>query len=137
VLSCYLQQFRSPALALVCSDLNTLAEAYSRAFGFWYAQSDLLRPSSCELRYEQLAGDFESEVRRLSEFLQLSWDKAMLAPAEHARRKGFISTPSYAQVIEPVSNRSVGRWRHYEAHFGEVLPILAPWIERWGYGGVS
>jgi hypothetical protein len=58
----------------------------------------------------------------------------MLAPGEHARAKGFISTPSYAQVVEPVSNRSVGRWKRYERHFdGEVLALLMPWIERWGY----
>jgi hypothetical protein len=58
----------------------------------------------------------------------------MLAPGDHARAKGFISTPSYAQVLEPVGNRSVGRWKHYERHFGsEVLALLMPWIERWGY----
>jgi hypothetical protein len=57
----------------------------------------------------------------------------MLAPAEHALAKGFISTPSYAQVVEPVHSKSVGRWKHYERHFNEVLPILMPWLERWGY----
>jgi tetratricopeptide (TPR) repeat protein len=132
VLSCFLQHFRSD-LALLCRDLNTLARAYSRAFDFWYSQWALLRPFSYELRYEQLATDFATEVRKLNMFLELPWHEAMLAPGEHARAKGFISTPSYAQVIEPVSNRSVGRWKHYESHFREVLPILMPWIERWGY----
>jgi hypothetical protein len=101
--------------------------------GFWYSQWPLLRPFSYEIRYEQLAGDFAREVRELSEFLQLPWDEAMLTPGEHARAKGFISTPSYAQVIGPVSNRSVGRWKRYERHFGEGLAVLMPWIERWGY----
>jgi hypothetical protein len=58
----------------------------------------------------------------------------MLAPGVYARAKGFISTPSYAQVLEPVNAGSVGRWKHYERHFtGEVLALLTPWIERWGY----
>jgi tetratricopeptide (TPR) repeat protein len=134
LLSCYLQHFAAPPLALACRDLTTLARVYSRSFGFWYDQWPLLRPSSYELRYEQLTADFPSEVRKLSTFLQLPWDEAMLAPGAHARAKGFISTPSYAQVVEPVSNRSVGRWKHYEPHFGgEVLALLMPWIERWGY----
>jgi tetratricopeptide (TPR) repeat protein len=133
VLSCFLQHFRSPGLALPCRDLTTLAMAYSRALGFWYSQWPLLRPFSYELRYEQLTADFATQVHKLSEFLQLPRTEAMLAPGKHARDKGFISTPSYAQVIEPVSNRSVGRWKHYERHFREVLPILMPWIERWGY----
>lgn len=132
VLSCFLQHFRSD-LALICRDLTTLATAYSRAFDFWYSQWDLLRPSSYELRYEQLAGDFAAEVVKLNTFLELPWHEAMLAPGKHARAKGFVSTPSYAQVLEPVSKRSVGRWKHYERHFERALPILTPWIERWGY----
>jgi len=134
VLSCFLQRFRSPGLAVLCRDLPTLAKAYSRRFDYWYSQWALLRPLSYELRYEQLTADFATEVRKLAAFLQLPWHEAMLAPGEHARAKGFISTPSYAQVIEPVSSRAVGRWKHYEPHFTpEVLAILTPWIERWGY----
>ena len=134
LLSCYLQHFGAPPLALACRDLTTLARVYSRCFGFWYDQWPLLRPSSYELRYEQLTADLPAEVRKLSAFLELPWDEAMLAPHAHARAKGFISTPSYAQVVEPVSKRSVGRWKHYESHFGaEVRSLLTPWIERWGY----
>lgn len=133
LLSCFLQDFRAPELALLCRDLTTLAKAYSRTFGFWYSQWPLLRPLSYEVRFEQFTGDFATEVRKLAAFLKLPWHEAMLAPGEHARAKGFISTPSYSQVTEPVSNRSVGRWKHYERHFSEALPILMPWLERWGY----
>jgi hypothetical protein len=133
VLSCFLQHFPSD-LALLGRDLTALAKSYSRAFGFWYSQWSLLRPDTHELRYEQLTTDFATEVDRLCAFLQLPRHEAMLAPGEHARAKGFISTPSYAQVIEPVNARSVGRWKHYEQHFdSEVLALLMPWIERWGY----
>lgn len=134
LLSCYLQHFAAPPLALACRDLTTLARVYSRCFGFWYDQWPLLRPSSYELRYEQLTADFPAEVRKLSDFLGLPPDEAMLTPHAHARAKGFIATPSYAQVVEPVSTRAVDRWKHYESHFGgDVRSLLAPWIERWGY----
>ena len=133
-LSCFLQHFRAPGLALACRDLATLAEAYSRAFAFWYSQAALLHPVSYELRYEDLTANIAREVERLTAFLQLPWDEAMLTPWKHARAKGFINTPSYAQVIEPVSNRSVGRWCHYERHFTPAVRVaLRPWIERWGY----
>jgi tetratricopeptide (TPR) repeat protein len=134
LLSCFLQHFRSPELALLCRDLPTLAHAYDSAFGYWYSQWPLLRPASYELFYERLTADFPGEVRRLADFLQLPWHEAMLAPGERARAKGFISTPSYAQVLESVNSRSVGRWLHYQRHFEPVLPVLLPWIERWGYG---
>jgi tetratricopeptide (TPR) repeat protein len=133
LLSCFMQHFRSPGLAIVCRDLTTLATAYSRALDFWYSQSLLLRPCSYELQYERLATDFPAEVRKLSAFLELPWDDAMLVPGNHARAKGFINTPSYAQVTQPVSDRSVGRWRHYQHHFSGVSAILEPWALRWGY----
>lgn len=133
LLSCYFQQFRSSDLALACRDLPTLAHTYDSAFAYWYSQWPLLRPSSYELFYERLTADFPAQVRELAEFLQLPWHEAMLAPGERARAKGFISTPSYAQVTEPVNSRSVGRWKRYERYFEPVLPVLTPWIERWGY----
>jgi tetratricopeptide (TPR) repeat protein len=133
LLSCFLQEFRSHELALLCRDLPSLAEAYSAAFTYWYAQWSLLRPSSYELHYEQLTADFAGEVHRLADFLQLPWHEGMLAPAARARAKGFISTPSYAQVLESVNSRSVGRWQRYQRHFSPVLPLLLPWIERLGY----
>jgi tetratricopeptide (TPR) repeat protein len=134
VLSCFMQYFRAPDLALMCRDLPTLAGNYKRTFDFWYAQWPLLKPCSREIRYETFVADFDAEARRLSDFLQLPWDDAMLAPGEHARAKGFISTPSYSQVIEPINSRSVGHWKVYERHFAAALPILMPYIERWGYG---
>jgi tetratricopeptide (TPR) repeat protein len=133
LLSCFMQNFRAPELALLCRDLPTLARTYAQTFGYWYSQWPLLQPQSYELRYERLITDFVPQVRELADFLQLPWNEAMLAPAERARAKGFVSTPSYAQVLEPINSRSVGRWRHYERRFEDVLSNLKPWLERWGY----
>ena len=57
----------------------------------------------------------------------------MLAPGQRALDRGFISTPSYAQVVEPVHAKSVNRWRHYARHFAPILPHVRPYLERWGY----
>jgi hypothetical protein len=57
----------------------------------------------------------------------------MMDFAGNARRKQFIATPSYAQVVQPVNSAAVGRWQAYREHFEPVLPILQPWIERFGY----
>ena len=133
VLSCLLQHFRAPDLALMCRDLPTLASNYRAAFDFWYAQLPLLDAATSEVRYETLVAELDHEVRRLAEFLQLPSDAAMLAPCEHARSKGYISTPSYSQVVQPINCKSVGRWKRYEKHFKDALPILMPYVQRWGY----
>jgi tetratricopeptide (TPR) repeat protein len=133
LLSCYMQHFRAPDFALLCADLRTLAVGYRRTMDFWYQQSQLLQPVARELYYEGFVGNFEAEVRAINDFLQMPWDDGMLAPASHARSKGFISTPSYSQVVQPVNQKAVGRWRHYEQHFAPILPQLQPYLERWGY----
>lgn len=132
LLSCFFQDFRAPGLARVCRDLPTLASAYARSFAFWYSQAALLQPKTHEVLYEQLTADFANRVNALCAFLELPWDPAMLAPGEHARNK-LISTPSYAEVLNPVSTRAVGRWKHYAGYFDETLATLEPWLRRWGY----
>jgi tetratricopeptide (TPR) repeat protein len=137
LLSCFMQHFRTPDFALLCSDLRSLAVGYRRTFDFWYEQKKLLNPNSMELRYETFIEQFEVETRGVLEFLELPWDDAVLRPQETARDKGYISTPSYSQVIEPVNNRAVGRWHSYEHGLSEILPIIEPYLERWGYEGLG
>ena len=132
LMSCFIQHFRAPDLAMLCRDLPTLAASYRRAFDYWYAQQALLGAATFEIRYETLVTDLETQLRALLGFLDLPWEPAMLSPAAQARSRGFISTPSYTQVIEPVTSRGIGRWRNYEPQLRELMPTLAPYLERWG-----
>ena len=134
ILSCYMQQFRAPDFALLCRSIESLAVGFRRTFDYWYAQSALLAPAVHELKYEDFVRDFESGMRAVTDFLELPWAESMLRPAERAQAKGYISTPSYAQVTQPVNQKSVDRWRRYEKHFAGALPTLEPYLARWGYG---
>lgn len=136
LLSCHLQQFRAPEFAVLCRSLESLALGYVRAFDFFYSQQALLQARVMELRYENLVSDVEHGTRALCEFAGLPWDAAMLNPARHARSKAYISTPSYTQVIQPISRQAVDRWRRYASYFQPVMPILQPYLERWGYEGL-
>jgi len=134
LLSCYMQQFRAPDFALLCRSIESLAVGFRRTFDYWYAQSALLAPAVHELGYEVLVRDFESGMRAVTDFLELPWAESMLRPAERAQAKGYISTPSYAQVTQPVNQKSVDRWKRYEKYFAGALPPLEPYLARWGYG---
>jgi Flp pilus assembly protein TadD len=132
LLSCFMQHFRAE-FAWQCRDLETLAVAYRRTFDFWYQQAAILRPAVREVRYETLVVEFETQVRALAGFLELPWTDALLEPGENARRRGFIAAPSYAQVLQPVHSRSVGRWQAYERWLAPVLPTLEEDCARWDY----
>jgi Flp pilus assembly protein TadD len=133
LLSCFMQHFHAPDFALLCSDLDSLARGYRRSFDFWYAQVELLRPAVREVRYETLVASFAAEVRALFEFLEVPWDDVVLSPAARAQAKGYISTPSYSQVVQPVHRKAVGRWRHYETPLRSVIAEVMPYLDRWGY----
>jgi tetratricopeptide (TPR) repeat protein len=134
ILSCYMQHFRAPEFIRLCRDLPSLAAGYRRAFDFWHREAALLRPGVHEVRYEALVTEFEPQVRSIAEFLGVAWSDAMLLPGEHARDKGFISTPSYTQVVHPVHARSIGRWKAYWRHFEDAVAQVQPYLDRWGYG---
>ena len=48
-------------------------------------------------------------------------------------RSGRIKTASYAQVVEPIYQRSAGRWQHFRKHLEPIFPVLKPWVEKFGY----
>lgn len=133
LLSCYMQPFRSPAFMVLCSSLQRLAEGYVQAFEQWQQHVEVFAPRVLEWRYESVVSQFEDSVARLGEFLDIKDVLPMARFSEHARNKHFISTPSYAQVTQGISNKAVGRWHAYRDQFETVLPILRPMMRQLGY----
>ena len=72
-----------------------------------------------ELSYERLTADFESEARKVIDFIGLPWDEACLKFHESGRT---VRTFSRQQVRSPVYKSSVARWRRYEK---ELQPLVA------------
>jgi hypothetical protein len=85
------------------------------------------------VRYENVVADRERELRDLFDFLDLDWHDAVLDHQSTALKRGRIKTASYAQVVEPIYTRSAGRWKKYRKHLEPVLPVLDPWIRKFGY----
>ncbi|MEO7149985.1 MAG: sulfotransferase [Rhodanobacteraceae bacterium] len=133
VLSCYMQHFNAPAFAALCSSLPRLANGYAHAMRFWFKQTEILKPHLFEWRYESAIDDFEGNVDRLGRFLELDDATPLHHFSEHARNKGYIGTPSYAQVIQPIYKASKGRWQRYREYFVPILPLLEPAMKHWGY----
>lgn len=62
--------------------------------------------------YERLVSSPQEEVTRVLSFLGLPYEGSCL---EFHRTPGPVRTASVWQVREPLHDRSVGRWRHYES----------------------
>jgi Flp pilus assembly protein TadD len=135
LLSCYMQNFRSSILLAASESLDRLARTYVAIFETWLRHVEVFRPCVLESKYEDLVADTPGQTRRIADFLELEDATPMLNFQQHARDKGYIGTPSYSQVIEPVNRKALGRWERYRPYFEPVLPILKPMMDRWGYSG--
>ena len=133
ILSCYMQNFRSSVLGAACENLQRLAAAYVQAMQTWLQHVSVIQPDVLVSRYEDLVADTAAQTQRIADFLQLDDAAPMLRFDRRAREKGYIGTPSYSQVIEPVNTKGMNRWHMYREYFQPALPILQPMLEHWGY----
>ncbi len=112
------------------AELETIARHYVRVMDLVRQYRGQMTLRYLPLRYEEVVAAPEASVRRLLAFIGAGFDPACLAFHENRRH---ARTASYAQVTEPLYDRSLGRYRHYLAELAPVIPILAPLIERLGY----
>ncbi|HEU0276867.1 MAG TPA: sulfotransferase [Rhodanobacteraceae bacterium] len=131
--SCYLQNFRAASLQAACASLEHLARAYVAAMKCWLEHVAVFHPDVLISRFEDLVADPRLHAERLARFLDVENAGSMLDYANRAREKEFIKTPSYTQVTEPINTRGVGHWSQYRPYFNEVLSIVQPMLEHWGY----
>jgi len=87
---------------------------------------------SYELRYERLVVEQQIESERLMAAIGFPLEPAQLSFHERAT---VSPTPSYAQVREPLNDRSISRWRNFARELEAVRPVVAEAIERNGYAG--
>jgi hypothetical protein len=103
------------------------------SFRYFEQAEKLLKLPVHRVVYEDLIADRERQLRSLFEFIGVEWSDEVLDHETTARGRGRIKTASYAQVAEPIYTRSAGRWENYRKHLEPVLPVLEPWVRKFGY----
>ncbi|WP_193185060.1 tetratricopeptide repeat-containing sulfotransferase family protein [Nisaea sediminum] len=133
-LSCLMQNFSlNHSMAVFCS-LDDTIRFYREVFSLWERYMETLDPSVVTVKYEDMTRDLRSSTEPVLNFLGLDWDERLLAFHEHARSRGYIATPSYAQVTQPLYGHAVARWQRYGPKLMAAAEELHAEIERFGYG---
>lgn len=133
LLSCYVTNFRMNDGMANFAQLDTAAELYDLSFSYFERTRALMDLNIHTIFYERIVEDRDRELRALFDFLELDWHDAVLDHESTAKKRGRIKTASYAQVVEPIYQRSAGRWVNFKSHLEPILPTLKPWIEKFGY----
>lgn len=108
-------------------DLTELGEyflQYQRLMEHWHR---VLPGFVLDVHYERVVADLEREVRRILDFCGLPFEESCLH--FHQTRRA-VKTASSEQVRRPIYSGSVGIWRNYEKHLGELLHILKPLLDQ-------
>jgi tetratricopeptide (TPR) repeat protein len=132
VLSCFRRGFGMNAAMYQFVTLEGAARFYDAVMGFAQTCRGKLPLNLHEVRYEAVVEDFEPTARAAADFIGLDWTDALRDFAQTARSRP-IRTPSASQVRRGLYSDAIQQWRRYQDHLAPALPVLEPWVERFGY----
>ncbi|MDB5429267.1 MAG: sulfotransferase family protein [Caulobacter sp.] len=132
VLSCLRNNFQMNAMTYAFTALDQTAACYDACMGLAEVYRALLPLAWRDARHEALVADVDAELAGIAAFLDLDVTPGMTDIAATAARR-TVRTPSAGQVRAGLNASGVARWRAYEAELAPIMPVLAPWIERFKY----
>jgi tetratricopeptide (TPR) repeat protein len=132
VLACFRRRFRMNAAVYELLTLSGAAALYDAVMDFAEEMHPVFGANWHVVRYETLTADFAQQTRAICEFLGLEWIDGLDDFAGRAR-ESERTTPSTAQLARGLERSSIAHWTHYDEPLQAVLPVLKPWVERFGY----
>ncbi|MBA3895808.1 MAG: sulfotransferase [Sphingomonadaceae bacterium] len=131
VWSCFHTNFVYSPAALEFTTLETGAQHYDAVMRLTERCLALLPLAVHVVNYRSLVTDFDATTKALCEFAGVPWSPVLRDFGKTARRRG-VTTASRPQVRRGLYDGSE-QWRRYAARLELVLPILRPWIEKFGF----
>jgi tetratricopeptide (TPR) repeat protein len=116
--SCFISDFAEIPYTHDLKNLGKVYRHYERTMAHWHC---VLPNRIYDVQYETLVEEPEAQIRKLLEYCNLPWHQGCLSPHQTQRP---VFTLSATQVKNPISSRSVGRWRNYRKHLGPLMDGL-------------
>lgn len=132
VFSCFRRHFEVNATMFEFLRLQDAARFYDAVMRVGTTSLEKFPLAVHRHRYEDMVEDFEAQVRAVCGFLGIAWDDSMRNFSENAKTRE-IRSPSVLQVRRALYREGVDQWKKYERQLSDILPILAPWVETFGY----
>lgn len=118
-ISIYRHLFNQPiGFAYDLKDIIEYLNLYSDLMAFW---SDKYTDSVYSVQYEQLIATPDLEIKKLLEYIGLSFDKRCLGFHE---RENAVLTASQLQVKKPIYSSSIQNWKKYDFGLNKFIQEL-------------
>ncbi len=133
-LSCFMQDFDPGPVTARFLDLGTTASLCAQFLKLMLNYESACPGRVIRVRYEDLVANFQVEVARVLEAMDLSWYEGIEDYARIAARAAPIMTASYEQVTRRLYHTSLERWKHYEPWLAPFHHELGGILSEFGYG---
>jgi tetratricopeptide (TPR) repeat protein len=132
VLSCFRRHFDVNSTTFEFLTIEGTARYYDSVMKYAETCRARIPMNVRDVRHEDLVKDLAGQIAVVCQFIGIEPTAAMLEFDKNARSRP-IRSPSASQVRQPLNSSGVGRWRAYAEFLEPVLPVLQPWIEKYGY----
>jgi len=133
ILSCFMQNFEGNNAMANFNTLEDAVNAYEKIMTLWIKYKNTLSLNYCLYQYESLIQNFDKEMHGIIDFLGLEWSDDIKQYNKNVHKRGFISTPSYQAVSQPIYQDAKYRWKRYEKYFEPYMERLTPFLKEFGY----
>ncbi len=131
VWSCFRTNFAMSSGTLEYTSLERAARHYDALMRLTELALDRLPLRFHIVQYHKIVQDFDTESAAMCDFAGLEWTEAVRSFDATAKRRG-VTTASAGQVHRGLYD-GTQQWRPYAAYLEPVIPLLQPWIEKFGY----
>ena len=117
---------------------DTILEAASR----WIKSIELAKSfgskingNYMELRYEDLVTKPEDSIKKVCDFIDISYDSGMLDHTKQVEKLGDTNKQHHSNLSKPISSDSIGKWKNNlsESDQKSITQLLSNHLQRLGY----
>jgi tetratricopeptide (TPR) repeat protein len=131
VLSCFRRHFRVNASTYQMAGLERAARHYDAVMRLVELHLAALPLPVHIVEYSSLVADFDATTRALAEFVGIPWGEEARDFGRTAAARG-VRTVSAPQVRRGLYD-GTRQWERYREQLAPVLPLLEPWVGKFGY----
>ena len=132
ILSCFASNFKINEGMANFYDLKSAAFLYNEVFLLFQQYRNIFDMDCFMIKYEDVIKDFKPTINNLLNFLDLKWEDNLTNFNNTALNRNKINTPSYSQVIQPLYDSSINRWKNFK-EINNIYPVVEKWIDAFNY----
>lgn len=134
ILSCYTQNFMNNQEMVYFNDWRSCFTRYNEVFNLYQYYEKHLGINCFKIRYEDVLHNFDTEIEKLFNFINVHYNKELAKDFNTAASKKLITSASKDQVNKGLYQSSKQRWKNYRKFVEPHINIVEEQMRHFGYG---